>query len=174
MRATVIGMVWGLYLGLPVLAQPQGAGVRPIVQTGCRQGECWETQVLATRLERRTPQGLLYRVTVGRRFWPEGSQPPNQFQERTQDYVYCSRTRPAYIFANPTGKGYLAHLLNPGGEYFGYNQNSYPVYWGVCHGIYNRDVFSPAMAQKAKQLGYSLKLPSDQITLARPADILQR
>ncbi|MEN9217308.1 MAG: hypothetical protein Q6K90_08290 [Gloeomargarita sp. HHBFW_bins_162] len=160
--------------GFFIAAQPQGGGVKPIVQSDCRQGECWESQVLSTQLEQHTPQGKLYRVTVGRRSWPMDGKPPAQFQERTQDYVYCSRTRPAYIFANPGGKGYLAHLLNPGGEYFGYNQSSYPVYWGVCHGVYNQDVFTPAMAQKAKQLGYSLKLSSQQISLNRAADILKR
>ncbi|MEN9244431.1 MAG: hypothetical protein Q6K81_06000 [Gloeomargarita sp. DG02_5_bins_242] len=145
-----------------------------MVQSDCRQGECWETQVLARQLQHQSPQGQLYRITTVRRSWPLDGKPPAQFQERFQSYVYCSRTRPASIFAHPSGKGYLAHLLNPGGEYFGYNQNAYPVYWGVCHGIYDQDVFSPAMTQKAKQLGYSLKLPSEQIELQRVTDILQR
>ena len=163
-----------LLVALPAVAQPQSGGVRPIVQSGCRQGECWEMQVLGIRLERKTPRGQLYRIVVGRRSWPMDGKPPSQFAERSQDYVYCSRTRPAYIFRDPTGSGYLAHLLNPGGEYFGYNQHSYPVYWGVCHGIYSQDVFSPAMTRKAKQLGYPLNLPSQQITLARVTDILNR
>ncbi len=161
---------------LPVAAQPQAKGVKPLmVQSGCRQEECWEMQVLGIRLAQKTAQGQLYQITVGRRFWPIEGQPPRQFTERSQDYVYCSRTRPAYIFRDPAGPGYVAHLLNPGGDYFGYNQNSYPVYWGVCHGIANPDVvFSPAMTQKAKQLGYPLNLPSQQIILRRATDILKR
>ena len=163
-----------LSVAVPVVAQPQSGGVKPIVQSGCRQGQCWESQVLGTRLVQKTPRGELYQITVGRRSWAMGGKPPSQFAERSQDYVYCSRTRPAYIFPNPAGGGYLAHLLNPGGEAFGYNQNAYPVYWGVCHGIYKQDVFSPAMTQKAKQLGYSLNLTSDQIPLLRVVDILER
>jgi hypothetical protein len=164
-----------MVMALPAVAQPRSRGVKPIVQSGCRQGECWEMQVLGIRLERKTPRGQLYRIVVGRRSWPMDGKPPSQFAERSQDYVYCSRTRPAYIFRDPTGSGYLAHLLNPGGEYFGYNQHSYPIYWGVCHGISNLEVvFSPAMTQKAKQLGYPLNLPSQQITLVRATDILKR
>jgi len=161
-----------LSVAVPVVAQPQGG--KPIVQSGCRQGECWESQVLGTRLAQKTPRGQLYQITVGRRSWPMDGKPPSQFAVRSQDYVYCSRTRPAHIFRNPAGAGYLAHLLNPGGEAFGYNQNAYPVYWGVCHGIYNQDVFRPAMTQKAKQLGYPLNLPSEQIALPRVVDILER
>ncbi|APB33384.1 hypothetical protein GlitD10_1064 [Gloeomargarita lithophora Alchichica-D10] len=174
MNLTVLIPIGLLFVALPVLAQPQGGGVKPIVQSDCRQGQCWESQVLGTRLEQQTPQGRLYQVTVGRRSWPMDGKPPAQLGERSQDYVYCSRTRPAFIFRNPAGAGYLAHLLNPGGESFGYNQNAYPVYWGVCHSVYNQDVFSPAMTQKAKQLGYPLNLSSDQIGLPRVADILQR
>lgn len=128
--------------------------------------------MLAKRLEQQTRQGQLYRLTMGRRSWMEGSQLPAGFSERTQDYVYCSRTRPAYIFADPGGKGYIAHLLNPGGATFGYNQASHNLYWQVCHGVNPQR--EPDLARKARQLGYSLQLPSNQITLARPRDILQR
>ncbi len=172
-RPVALSLGLGL-VALPVLAQPQGGSGKPIVQSGCQQGQCWESQVLGIHLEQQSPQGKLYRVTMGRRSWPLEGKPPAQFSQRTQDYLYCSRTRPAFIFRNPTGAGYLAHLLNPGGEFFGYNQNAYPIYWGVCHGVYNQDVFSPAMTQKAKRLGYSLNLPSDQIALPRLVDFLER
>jgi hypothetical protein len=79
-----------LSVAVPVVAQPQSGGVKPIVQSGCRQGQCWESQVLGTRLVQKTPRGELYQITVGRRSWAMGGKPPSQFAERSQDYVYCS------------------------------------------------------------------------------------
>ncbi|MCS6781784.1 MAG: hypothetical protein RMI89_02820 [Gloeomargarita sp. SKYBB_i_bin120] len=171
MRAVVIGLVGLWSLGLPALAQPQGGRGKPILYTTCRQGQCVQTQVLSVRLEQQTPQGRLYRVTVGQRTWMEDKSPPASFQTRRQEYAYCSRTRPAYIFGNPGN--YTAHLLDPvNGPRAMSHYASYVLYWGVCHGVTDPD--TPALAEKAIQLGYSPKLPEGQITLARPQDILKR
>ena len=100
-----------------------------------------------------------------------GSQPPNSFGKVEVSYVYCSTIRPAYIF-NSDNIDY-AHLLNPGGDdWYGYNFSDYPLYWATCHNYVGLDFFSEEITSRAIKLGYSLNLPSEQIELKNPLEIM--
>ena len=93
--------------------------------------------------------------------------------------MFCSTSRPAYIFQHPdfySSKGgasnYLAHLLNPDGQsFYGYNRPSYSIYWATCHSLVGPNFFSPEMVTKSIELGYPGNLHEEQIQLGHPLDI---
>lgn len=114
--------------------------------------------------------GKLYSVEIATRSWPMGSQPSSPFGSPRTNYVYCSTKKPAYLF-NSEGT-YYAHLLNPGGDWYGYNMSDYPIYWATCHNLVGPDFFSERMRATARKLGYPLNLPSEQIELTNVLDIL--
>lgn len=133
-------------------------------------GECWESKFLGKAVLKKGLDGTLYEVKTASRSWPMDSQPSSSFEPPRVSYVYCSTTKPAYIFK--VDDIIYAHRLNLGGEYFGYNQSDYPIYWATCHDSFGPDFFSDEMTERAKKLGYSLDLPSEQIELKDVLDIL--
>jgi hypothetical protein len=137
----------------------------------CHMGECWDSKFVGKELIKKGNLGTLYLVTTASRSWQIDSQPPINFQNPTTQYVYCSTTKPAYIFKTEDGI-YYAHLLNPGGDWYGYNQSDYPIYWATCHNIVGPNFFSEEMTARAKKLGYSTNLDSEQVELNNPIDIL--
>ncbi|PSF33891.1 hypothetical protein C7H19_19400 [Aphanothece hegewaldii CCALA 016] len=55
---------------------------------------------------------------------------------------------------------------------FSNDSDNYPIYWATCHNFIGPDFFSLEMTERARQLGYSLNLPSEQIELKDVLDIL--
>lgn len=157
----------------PVLPQSQGQNRTRLVLPGrCQMGECWDNKFVEKMLLKVGPNGTLFSVKTASRSWQMGSQPPNSFGQAEVSYVYCSRTKPAYIFNHE--HTYYAHLLNPGsGDFFGYNQSDYPIYWATCHNFVGPDFFSEEMTSRAIKLGYSLNLSSDQIELNNVLEIMK-
>jgi len=153
---------------IAILSQPVLANI--VLPGRCHMGECWEQKFLGKKPLKSGPNGKLYSVKLTSRSWPMASQPSGRFGRVQTSYVYCSKTRPAYVFRN---EGiYYAHLLNPGGDWYGYNRSDYPVYWATCHNLVGPDYFSEKMTIKARKLGYSLDLPSDQIELKNVLEIV--
>ncbi|MBE7383077.1 MAG: hypothetical protein F6J95_016895 [Leptolyngbya sp. SIO1E4] len=136
----------------------------------CHMGICWDQKFLGKALIDQSANGKLYEVELAFRSWPMESEPPNTFETPDTSYVFCSTDRPAYIFESDGT--YFAHLLNPGGDWYGYNVSDYPVYWATCHNFVGPNFFSEEMTNRAIQLGYSLDLPSDQIELTNVRDIM--
>jgi len=99
-----------------------------------------------------------------------GSQPISRFGRVEVNYVYCSKTRPAYVFSSDGT--YYGHLLNPGGAWYGYNKSDYPVYWTTCHNFIGPEFFSEEMTSQAIRLGYPLDLTSEQIELKNVLEIM--
>jgi len=160
-----------LTISLSVLSAAMPAFAELILPGRCHMGRCWEHKFLKKTLLEKGRDGKLYAVELAGRSWPTESKPPATFEPPQTSYVYCSTTRPAYIF-EIEGKNY-AHLLNPGGDWFGYNVSDYPVYWATCHNVIGPDFFSKAMKSRATQLGYSMNLPSEQLELNNVRDILK-
>lgn len=153
---------------LGLSSQPVWADV--ILPGRCHMGECWESKLLRKNVLKKGSNGTLYEIRTASRSWPMDSQPSSNFGEPSVSYVYCSTTKPAYIFkADDT---LYAHLLNPGGDYGGIDQSDYPIYWATCHNFVGPDFFSEEMTQRAKKLGYPLDLPSEQIELKDVLDII--
>ncbi|OUC13019.1 MAG: hypothetical protein B0A82_19190 [Alkalinema sp. CACIAM 70d] len=155
----------------PVLLSAQATLASPILPGRCHMGTCWDSQFISKTVVDKTDRGTLYRVQIAHRSWPMESDPSDNFGEPQTNYVLCSTQKPAYIFESD-GTVY-AHLLNPGGDWFGYNQGDYPVYWATCHNFVGPNFFSDEMTEKARSLGYPLDLPSDQIELTKVTDILE-
>lgn len=152
-----------LFIALPASAEL-------ILSQWCRQGYCGETKYLGKTLVQQGQNGALYAVELARRSYPMDSTPPATFEPSETSYIYCSTSRPAYIFvADDT---IYAHLLNPGGDWYGYNAGDYPIYWATCHNFVGPDFFSPEMTNRAIRLGYPLNLESDQIELNNVLDIM--
>jgi hypothetical protein len=151
----------------------QSAQAEIILPGRCHMGYCWENQFLGkTLLRTGNDAGKLYSVKLASRDWEMGTSPSSSYGKPTVSYVYCSTTKPAYIFqADGT---YFAHLLNPGGDWFGYNMSDYPIYWATCHNFVGPNFFSEEMTSRAIQLGYPLDLPSEQIELDNVLEILRR
>lgn len=81
----------------------------------CHMGECWDNQLLGKILLKTGIDGNFYSVKIASRSWSIDSQPPDDFGQVEISYVYCSRTKPAYIFNSDNT--YYTHLLNPGGNW---------------------------------------------------------
>lgn len=130
----------------------------------CHMGLCGETRFISKDILRAGSDGMLYSVELAYRSYPIFSEPSGTFGEPNTSYVYCSTSRPAYIF-NSDGT-YYASFLNPGGnDWFGYNMSNYPIYWATCHNFVGPGFFSERMTANAIRLGYPLNLRQDQIEL---------
>lgn len=151
-----------------LLAQPASADI--VLPQKCQMGQCGDSKFIRKDLLREGPNGALYSVKLASRSWQMDSEPPANFGQPEVNYVYCSTTRPSRIFKD--GAIYYAHLLNPGGDWFGYNASDYPVYWATCHNFVGPDFFSEEMTSRAIKLGYPLNLPSDQIELSNVLEIM--
>lgn len=158
-----------LTLGIVFLiAQP---GLADIILPGrCHMGWCSESKLLEKTLLKKGSNGTLYSIKTVGRAWKMGTEPTNDYGNERINYVYCSKTKPAYIFKSEST--YIAHLLNPGGGWSGYNQSDYPAYWATCHNFVGPNFFSEEMTARAVQLGYTLKLPQEQIELNNLLEIM--
>ncbi len=136
----------------------------------CHMGQCGDSKFIEKTLLKTSPNGKLYSVKTAYRSWAMGSQPPNSFGKVQVSYVYCSKIKPALIFNSDNT--YYAHLLNPGGDWYGYNFSDYPIYWVTCHNFVGPDFFSQEITSRAIKLGYSLDLPSEQVELKNPLEIM--
>ncbi len=153
-------------------ALPIQAAIADVILPGrCHMGLCWENKLIRKELLRQNSRGKLYAVELASRSWNMDTQPPNRWEAPKTSYVYCSTTRPAFIF-NSDGT-YLAHLLNPGGSPFGYEMSSYPIYWATCHNFVGPDFFSEEMTARAIRLGYPLSLEIRQVELSNVLDIME-
>lgn len=151
-----------LTVSLPAIAQ-----TKQILDAGCRQGTCWESSLISKKLVHQNQLGgeanKLYRLEVENKRTGRSTQ-----SERTSRWVYCSTSEPFLAFSSSDGglsDLIFIHYLNPGGnDVGGYNAGSNRTYWAICHDVWNANVFSPeeGLARKARQLGYSLTLQSDQ------------
>lgn len=153
---------------LPAFAQPVLAEI--VLHGRCHMDECWDQKFLGKTLLKSSSDGRLYSVKLAPRSWPMNSSPPSRFGPAETGYVYCSATKPAFIFR--ADGIYYAHLLNPGGDWYGYNVSDHRVYWTTCHNFVGPDFFSEEMRSRAIQLGYPLNLPSEQIELNNVLEIM--
>ena len=152
---TVLGI---LTISLPAIAQ-----TKQVLDQGCRQGNCWESSLINQKLVHQNQLGgvtsKLYKLDV------ENKRTGRETKiERTSRWVYCSTSQPFVAFTPSDSDLIYIHYLNPGGDVFGYNSGSHRMYWAICHNIWNAKVFKPqeGLAQKARELGYSTSLQSDQ------------
>jgi hypothetical protein len=160
--------VSAIFIALPAFADIILPGRCP------HMGYCWDQKLSKKRLVQKFRFGTLYSIELASRSWKFQSQPPDTFEPSRTSYVYCSTTRPAFIFQldrNPNQ--YYAHFLNPGGEWYGYNVSSYPVYWETCHQFSAKDFRNDNMRRRALQLGYSLRLKTEQRELNNLRDFLK-
>ena len=156
--------------GMGLVSKPSFA--EGILPGRCHSGICFEQKIIEKALLKKNPEGTLYSVNLAIRTFPYGSQPSGIFQEPKVSYVYCSTSKPSIVFKS-INKKYVAHLLAPGGQSYGYNQSDYPVYWATCHNLFESNVFSSKVTAKAKQLGYFLDdLKSEQIELNNFSEII--
>lgn len=145
-----------------------------IINGQCRQGECIQLKYLSKTILKQTNNYQLYSIKTQNRIlsWEDREKKQNpSFDNPELSYVFCSRKAPAYIFKTEENN-YRANLLNPGGDWFGYNYESIQLYWITCHNIVGPDFFSDEMTARAISIGYPLNLESEQITLQHPLEIL--
>lgn len=154
-----------IFMALPAFADVILPGRCP------HMGYCWDQKLSKKTLVQKLRGGTLYSIELAHRSWKFESQPPDTFKPSRTNYVYCSTTRPTLIFQ--FDNKYYAHFLNPGGEWYGYNISSYPVYWATCHEFSAKDFRNDNMRRRAFQLGYSLRLKTDQRELNNVCDFLK-
>lgn len=163
--------LYSLSLLLIILGLQVPARAEFLLPQSCRMGQCWETKFISKEILRTGNEGKLYKIHTSQRTWKVQSDPPNTSTPRQAEYVYCSTTKPAFIF--PVEGKYIAHLINPGKDWYGYNRPSHIRYWATCHNFVGPDYFNQSMTLNAIRLGYSLKLPSEQIELSNPLEIME-
>jgi len=141
----------------------------------CHMMECSWSRPVSNAAVRSTPAGTLRRVaairgtSVHRDDYPSRYHPSIHIewkQPAAIDYVFCSRSQPAFAFRS--GKRWIAHaldLFNLGG----YNTASAVTYLRACHGVdYDREDIDRAM----RGLGYRPGTRSEQVEIARPEQLL--
>jgi len=141
----------------------------------CRQDTCWQDRLAEKKLLKTNGIGSLYELKVQTRSC-EYRDKCNSFGEASISWVFCSKTRPAYIFrpSETRLKPYIAHLLSPDGEsWFGYNRDSLIIYWAACHNLAGPDYFGPQMVSRAIALGYRYGMNTEQIEINHPLEIME-
>lgn len=142
-------------------------------------GECsWLREVSRTRIASNRDGTLIRYVTLDGTSRHPDDKYPTRFRrslhvrwERNTSYVFCSKTRPAYVFASGLdGRSrWVAHLLDLY-NLFGYNGSSAIIYLRACERI-----GPPQSLQEiARRRGYRAGTPSAQIILNKPTDIANR
>ncbi|MGF1498923.1 MAG: hypothetical protein ACFB8W_19165 [Elainellaceae cyanobacterium] len=131
-----------------------------LINEGCRQGTCWETYLLGQQIVHQNRLGGV--VSTLREVNLETHSTGDSVRQRSQ-WVYCSTEEPFVAFEVPFGDDELMylHYINPGGNQLGsYNSSSHSLYWGICHDLWDAEIWSPenGLAQRARELGYSLNL----------------
>jgi hypothetical protein len=164
-------LIFMLLSGAAIMAIAPSALAEITLPVWCRQEVCYETKIIKKTLLLKQSGDRLYSIDQSYRYWKQAQTRPAKFDETKISYVYCSTTRPAYIFKSDHHT-YYAHLLNPGGGSGGYNYVSYQTYWAACHDIAGPDYFSERITSHAIQLGYPLNLESNQIELDNVREIL--
>jgi hypothetical protein len=178
----VLSRFWCPFLGASAILlssalYPESSQAQVIIPGSCRGDSCWESMLFSKRLIRQNITSKIFDVQTKFRSWDtntDGSNRPSiskvPFDSQViYQYVNCSTVKPAVIYR--VGNGYTAHMLNPGGEnIYGFNRDSYHLYWVVCHSLINP--LSPATIQRAAKIGYSGKLSDDQINLKSPFDLI--
>lgn len=168
-RCTLVALLPSLFFA--------GSSISQVLIPGaCRMDVCYETMLVSKSLMKQNSSGRLFEVQYKSRSWDDqayrtGKPSTNNvpFGSQRTEYVHCSTSRPAVAFKN--SNDYTVHRLNPDGRTtFGYNQDSYRMYWVVCHNLLNP--VSPSTAKRAAQLGYSGRLKDDQITVKSPLQLL--
>jgi len=157
---------------IALTALPASAEI--ILNVGCYMGNvCYQSRYHGKTFLEQGENGRLFSVeTSTRTIHNEEGGRVSAFGPRKTSYVYCSTTRPTYIFRFDSG--YAAHFLNPGSpdSEYSYMRGSYPVYWTTCHNLVGPVFFSEAMTRRAINLGYSLGLHTDHVNLSNPREIL--
>jgi hypothetical protein len=157
-----------------IIALAAAAGPAPrIVQ--CRMMECSWARPISNVAVRSTPAGTLRKVTAFRGTSVHRDDFPSAFDESIRiewekpaavDYVFCSRSQPAFAFRS--GKRWIAQALdlyNLGG----YNTASAVAYLRACHGVeYDREDIEKAIGA----LGYRPGTRSEQVEIARPDQLV--
>lgn len=159
---------------IALTALPASAEI--ILDVGCYMGGvCYQKRYHGKTFLEQGEDGRLFSVeTSTRSIHNEEGGRVSAFGPRETSYVYCSTTRPTHIFSFDDVDGYTAQFLNPGSpdSEYSFERGSYPVYWTTCHNLVGPVFFSEAMTRRASNLGYSLRLPINQIDLSNPRDIL--
>lgn len=164
MKLKLASLVGILVLVLSLSAHAQS---KRLMFEGTRQGVTWRVYLLNKKLTKTMKVSgetrRLYLVNL------EVVNSSSGISRRT-DLVQCSTSRPFVAFkADFIPDSAIIHYINPGGETFGYNADSHWQYWVVCHDLWQP--WEQDLAAKAKQLGYSMKLESEQVEI--PYGVMQ-
>ncbi|KAF3884234.1 MULTISPECIES: hypothetical protein [Nostocales] len=163
MKLKLASLTGVLLLVLNLSAHAQS---KRLVSEGARQGVTWKVYLLNKQL---TKTVKLNGET--RRLYLANVEVSNSYSgvSRRTDLIQCSTSRPFVAFKdNAIPDSAIVHYINPGGETFGYNADSHWEYWVVCHELWQPQ--EQDLTSRAKQLGYSMKLKSEQVEV--PEDIM--
>lgn len=141
----------------------------------CRMTECvWSTTVANVAI-RTTSAGSLRKITAFRGTSVHRDDLPSRFDESipiawgkrpSDEYAFCSRSRPALAFRS--GRRWVAHALDLF-DLPGYHMASAVSYLRACHGVeYDRE----DIEQVIRGLGYRPGTRSDQVEIDRPEKLL--
>lgn len=178
------GLLAVLILVLNALAQVAAADPSQVISAGCRMGTCAWFRILETEIVKSNNVGTLIRSKEahGESEHPDDNyerKTPIKWSEPTNQYVFCSKLKPAVIFHIPPSDYatcrygcWYAHLLSPGyaDGVYGYNASDYEAYFRICHGLAKID---PQDISLARKFGYARSLIKQvgQVEIKSPEDI---
>jgi hypothetical protein len=147
-----------------------------ILADGCRQGECRWSRVVRLQSVSTMPQGELRRLTArgGVSTYDPMGEAPEAYGDSVgvrwdpadrDEYIFCSRERPAFAFPDDGG-GYIIHYLDLY-SLAGYQLSSARTYMRVCHDAQ----FDGEDAPLLRRLGYRPGTRSEQVENGAPEDL---
>ena len=143
------------------------AETKKLIYEDARQGISWKVYLLKKK--------LVTKVTYGgetRKGYLVDLEINNSYSGvyRQTNLIQCSTASPFVAFKDrDTPKMAILHFINPGGEISGYDKGSHWEYWVVCHELWEPWKYN--LSSKARQLGYSTQLSSEQIEI--PYQVMQ-
>lgn len=147
-----------------VLASSTQAQSKQLIYQRSRIGDTWRVYLLNKKLVKEVKLGgetrRLYLADMKVDFSSTG------VTKRTSLFQ-CSTSAPFVAFKDSSVSGLaILHYINPGGNWFGYNVGSHWEYWAVCHDVWDAQRTNDSdLAAKARQLGYSTELKTEQIEI---------
>jgi len=150
----VMALAWSLNCNTQIQAE-----TKKLIYEDARQGTSCQVYLLNKKFVNKVTNGgetrNLYLVDV---------EIDNSYSgvSRQTNLIQCSTSEPFVAFKDDYKPGMaILHFINPGGDISGYNKGSHWEYWVVCHDLWEPWKYN--LKSKARQLGYSTQLLSEQI-----------
>jgi hypothetical protein len=168
-----------LFAALSILASAaslDAATAAELLRGRCHMDVCSWFSIEQRDLVASSPAGALFKMSV--RTWTS-THPNGTYDKRTRrvggeagdEYVFCSKSRPAVVDPGDKPGTWIAAVLVPIGQPAGAAEAATARYFAACHGVALNS--EADLDRYAQAFGYKADGEGEQLDLKRPEDILK-